>query len=267
MNNILTRIIEQKKIEIAKLDLVALRQFAWQSPRPRDFISALRQTHGTDCVRLIAEIKRASPSKGILAAHLDLFQVADIYTQNGAAAISVLTDEKFFLGKLETLRELRFSHAARLPLLRKDFIIDESQLFEARANGADAVLLIVAALTDDARFTDLHACARELGLTSLVEVHNPVETERALRLKGINLIGINNRNLETFEVSLDTTEQIRPMIPAGITVVSESGIFNSEDVARLSKAGVDAVLVGEALVTAPDIPAKVQELSSVRSAQ
>ena len=117
------------------------------------------------------------------------------------------------------------------------------------------------------RFTDLHACARELGLTSLVEVHNPVETERALRLKGINLIGINNRNLETFEVSLDTTEQIRPMIPAGITVVSESGIFNSEDVARLSKAGVDAVLVGEALVTAPDIPAKVQELSSVRSAQ
>ena len=264
MNNILARIIEQKKMEIAKLDLPALRQFAWQSPQPRDFITVLRPTQETGCVRLIAEIKRASPSKGILAAHLDLFQVADIYTQNGAAAISVLTDEKFFLGKLETLRELRFSQSARLPLLRKDFIIDESQLFEARANGADAILLIAAALTDDARFADLHACALELGMTPLVEVHNRVETERSLQINGINLIGINNRNLETFEVSLDTTEQIRPLIPAGITVVSESGIFNADDVARLAKAGVDAVLVGEALVTALDIPAKARELSSVR---
>src|SRR6185436_5530564 len=157
-------------------------------------------------------------------------------TQNGASAISVLTDEKFFLGKLETLRELRFTHKSELPLLRKDFIIDEIQLDESRANGADAVLLIAAALTDDALFADLHACALSLGLTALVEVHNEGETERALNLKDVKLIGINNRNLATFEVSLETTERVRPMIPAGITVVAESGIFNATHVERLAKA-------------------------------
>ncbi len=162
---------------------------------------------------LIAELKRASPSKGILAPHLDLFQVAEIYAQNGASAISVLTDEKFFLGKLETLRELRFTRKSELPLLRKDFIIDEVQLYESRANGADAILLIAAALTDDRHFADLHALALELGLTPLVEVHDEAETERALKLKDVRLIGINNRNLATFEVSLETTERIRPMIP------------------------------------------------------
>ena len=262
MTNILASIIEQKKIEIARLDSAALRQAAEQSPRPRDFRAAISQTPG-GAVCLIAELKRASPSKGILAAHLDLFQVADIYAQNGASAISVLTDEKFFLGKLETLRELRFTHQIGLPLLRKDFIIDESQLFEARANGADAVLLIAAALTDDARFSDLHACALDLGLTPLVEVHNQTETARSLNLRGLKMIGINNRNLETFEVSLATTEQLRPLIPADIKVVAESGIFKAEDVIRLAKAGVDAVLVGEALVTASDIPAKVCELAGV----
>jgi len=263
MSNILASIIAQKKIEVARLDKAALRQAAEESPPPRDFTSALINKPGHAAVRLIAELKRASPSKGILAAHLDLFQVADLYAQNGAAAISVLTDEKFFLGKLETLRELRFRRATSLPLLRKDFMIDESQLFEARAHGADAVLLIAAALTDDARFADLHACALELGLTALVEVHNQAETGRALRLKGIKLIGINNRNLETFEVSLSTSELLRPMIPAGVTVVAESGIFNSADVTRLAQAGVDAILVGEALVTALDIPAKVRELAGV----
>jgi indole-3-glycerol phosphate synthase len=211
--------------------------------------------------RLIAELKRASPSKGILAAHLDLFQVADLYAQNGAVAISVLTDEKFFLGKLETLSKLRFVHKLELPLLRKDFLIDEVQLYESRANGADAVLLIAAALTDDRHFADLHALALELDLTPLVEVHNEAEAERALKLSNIRLIGINNRNLATFEVSLETTERIRPMIPDTITVVSESGIFAASDVERLSKANVDAILVGEALVTSADIAAKVRELS------
>lgn len=270
--NILEKILDQKRLEIAALDAPALRRAAQSSPAPRDFLAAItprlsgeetgvmpRRRFGLR-PSLIAELKRASPSKGILAPHLDLFQVADIYSQNGAAAISVLTDEKFFMGKLETLRQLRITNY-QLPLLRKDFIIDETQIYEARANGADAILLIAAALTDDKRFADLHACALSLGLTALVEVHDEAETERALKIPNIQLIGINNRNLATFDVTLETTERLRPMISPGIVVVAESGIFTAGDVDRLAKANVDAILVGEALVTADDIPAKVRELS------
>jgi indole-3-glycerol phosphate synthase len=287
--SILAQIIEHKKMEIAALDAQALRLSAEQSPAPRDFLSAISPLPAGEGdpkgrVRsrpsLIAELKRASPSKGLLAPHLDLFQVADLYTQNGASAISVLTDEKFFMGSLDTLRQLRnMQYAVRntqhatsspsqspitnpqLPLLRKDFIIHETQLYESRANGADAILLIAAALTDDILFADLHACALSLGLTALVEVHDEEETERALKLKDVKLIGINNRNLATFDVTLETTEKLRPMIPSEIAVVAESGIFNANDVERLSKANVDAILVGEALVTSDDIPAKVRELS------
>ena len=164
------------------------------------------------------------------------------------------------MGSLGTLRQLRITNH-QLPILRKDFIIDESQIYESRANGADAILLIAAALTDDILFADLHACALSLGLTALVEVHDETETERALKLKDVKLIGINNRNLATFDVSLETTERIRSMISPEIAVVVESGIFNASDVERLSKAKVDAILVGEALVTSDDIPAKVRELS------
>jgi len=267
--NILEKIIEHKKLEIAALDAQALHRAADSSPTPRDFLAALTRFPsptgeglGGRRVRLIAELKRASPSKGILAPHLDLFQVADIYTQNGASAISVLTDEKFFMGSLETLRQLRFTNHP-LPLLRKDFIIDEVQLYESRANGADAILLIAAALTDDKHFADLHACALSLGLTALVEVHDEAETERALELKDVKLIGINNRNLATFDVTLETTEKLRPLIPSEIAVVAESGIFDASDVERLSKANVDAILVGEALVTSENIPAKVRELSGI----
>ena len=267
--NILEKIIAQKKLEIAALDASSLRRAAEQSPAPRDFLAAIKRRRFAPRPSLIAELKRASPSKGILAPHLDLFQVADIYTQNGAAAISVLTDEKFFQGKLETLRELRArnltpdtSHVT--PLLRKDFTIDESQIYEARANGADAILLIAAALTDDSHFADLHACALSLGLAALVEVHDEAETERALKLKDVKLIGINNRNLATFEVSLTATERLRPMIPSDIAVVAESGIFTASDVERLSKINIDAILVGEALVTSEDIPAKVRELSGYK---
>ena len=269
--NILEKILEHKKTEIAALDAQALRLATESSPAPRDFLSALTPTplpkgEGPGVrVSLIAELKRASPSKGILAPHLDLFQVADIYTQNGASAISVLTDEKFFMGKLETLRELRFDRKSELPLLRKDFIIHEVQLYESRLNGADAILLIAAALTDDKLFADLHTTALELGLTPLVEVHDEAETERALKLKAVKLIGINNRSLATFNVTLETTEKLRPMIPSGIAVVAESGIFSASDVERLSKANVDAVLVGEALVTSADISAKVRELSGQTS--
>src|SRR6266508_1387963 len=260
--SILEKIIEHKKMEIAALDAQALRRAAESSPAPRDFLAAIKRRVSRS-PSLIAELKRASPSKGILVPYLDLFQVADIYTQNGSSAISVLTDEKFFMGKLETLRELRFTHKSELPLLRKDFIIDEVQLYEARANGAEAILLIAAALTDDELFADLHTIALEFGLTSLVEVHDEAETERALKLKGVKLIGINNRNLATFEVSLETTERLRPMIPSDIAVVAESGIFTSSDVERLSKANVDAILVGEALVTSKDIGEKVRELSGM----
>ncbi|HET6824091.1 MAG TPA: indole-3-glycerol phosphate synthase TrpC [Anaerolineales bacterium] len=267
--SILAEILEHKRTEIATLDAKSLRRTAEASPVPRDFLAAvspLPMAEGVEVSvrpRLIAELKRASPSKGILAPHLDLFQVADIYAQNGASAISVLTDEKFFLGKLETLRELRFTRKSELPLLRKDFIIEEVQLYESRANGADAVLLIAAALTDDQHFADLHALALELRLMPLVEVHDEMETERALKLKNTSLIGINNRNLATFDVSLETTERIRPMIPGEVTVVAESGIFTAQNVERLAIANVDAILVGEALITADDIGAKVRELSGV----
>ena len=248
-------------MEIAALDAPALRRAAHSSPAPRDFLSAIQRRRFGLRPSLIAELKRASPSKGLLAPHLDLLQVADIYAQNGAATVSVLTDEKFFLGKLETLRELRFTHKSELPLLRKDFILDETQIYESRANGADAILLIAAALTDDSLFADLHACALSLGLAALVEVHDEVETERALKIPDVKLIGINNRNLATFDVSLETTERLRPMIPSEIAVVAESGIFTTQDVERLAKANVDAILIGEALVTSEDIPAKVRELS------
>ncbi len=266
--NILEKIIAQKKLEIAALDASALRRAAEQSPAPRDFLAAIKRRRFGLRPSLIAELKRASPSKGILAPHLDLFQVADIYTQNGAAAISVLTDEKFFQGSLDTLRQLRQSQSPitnyQLPLLRKDFIIDSSQIYEARANGADAILLIAAALTDDKHFADLHACALSLGLTALVEVHDEAETERALKLKDVKLIGVNNRNLATFEVSLATTERLRPMISPDIAVVAESGIFTAADVDRLANINIDAILVGEALVTSEDIPAKVRELSGLQ---
>ena len=270
MTDILEQIIVHKKTEVAALDAQTVRRAAQDSPAPRDFLAAIsplpmgegpgvRARHSS----LIAELKRASPSKGILAPHLDLFEVADIYTEHGASAISVLTDEKFFLGKLETLRELRFRRQSKLPLLRKDFILNEIQLYESRANGADAVLLIVAALPDDKHLAGLHALALELGLTPLVEVHNEEETERALKLKDVRLIGINNRDLATFDVSLTTTERLRPIIPAEISVVAESGIFTASDVERLARAHVDAILVGEALMTSEDLPAKVRELSGL----
>jgi indole-3-glycerol phosphate synthase len=280
--SILAEIIAHKQIEIATLDARSLRRAAEASPVPRDFLAAVSPSPlhpspsgrgdggegegpgARGAPRLIAELKRASPSKGILAPHLDLLEVADIYSQNGACAMSVLTDGKFFLGKLETLYKLRFDRKSELPLLRKDFMIDEVQLYESRANGADAILLIAAALPDNKHFANLHALALDLGLTPLVEVHHEAETERALQLKDICLIGINNRNLATFEVSLETTERIRPMIPSDITVVAESGIFTVADVERLAQANIDAILVGEALVTAKDIGAQVRELSGAK---
>jgi indole-3-glycerol phosphate synthase len=261
MSDILSKILEQKKVEVAHLEVSSLQKAAWQSPLPRDFLAAVKSQGTGKPIRLIAELKRASPSKGVLAAHLDLLKIADIYTKNGAAAISVLTDEKFFQGKLETINQLRSANGISLPLLRKDFIIDESQIFESRANSADAILLIAAAIPDTVQLADLHACAQDLNLTVLMEVHDEHEVERVLRIDGIMLIGINNRNLATFEVSLETTERLRSMIPPQLTIVSESGILSSNDVRRMANAHLDAILVGEALITSPDLPAKVRELA------
>jgi indole-3-glycerol phosphate synthase len=262
--SLLEKILDRKRAEIAALNARSLRRAAASSPAPRDFSAAIQRRRIGPRPGLIAELKRASPSRGILAAGLDLFRAAELFAENGAAAISVLTDGEFFMGSLETLRELRFGRKSSLPLLRKDFILDEAQLYESRANGADAVLLIAAALTDDRLLADLHAAALGLGLAALVEVHDEAEAERALALKEVNLIGINNRDLGSFAVALETTERIRPLIPAGIAVVSESGIFGGADLERLSRARVDAVLVGEALMIAEDIGAKVRELSGVR---
>ncbi len=264
MTGILGEIIAHKQLEAAQLDRLALRQAALVAPMPRDFRAAVARGGREQPPRLIAELKLASPSKGMLAPDLDVAQTAEVYTQNGAAAISVLTDSRYFGGKLASLRSLRLEQHVPIPLLRKDFIIDEGQMYESRANGADAILLIVAAFEDRGRLAALHCLALELGLTPLVEVHNEREIERALKLPGILLIGINNRDLCTFEKRLQTTERLRPMIPASIPVVAESGIVSAHDVERMAEAHADAVLVGEALVTAPDIPAKVRELAGLQ---
>jgi indole-3-glycerol phosphate synthase len=257
----LARILAYKRAEIASLDLDAQRAAAADAPPARPFLPPLPE--GTPgAVRLVAELKRASPSRGLLAPHLDPHELARLYADNGAAAISVLTDEHFFLGKLEILTALRCAAEPLPPLLRKEFILTAAQVYQTRAAGADAVLLIAAALPDDAELADLHALARSLGLAPLVEVHTAAELARALRLPDLEWVGINNRNLETFEVDVKTTMLLRPQVPPGVRVVSESGIFTRADVARLAAAGVDAALVGEALVTASDIAAKVRELSS-----
>ena len=222
---------------------------------PRDFEAALAPRPGRACV--IAEVKKASPSRGVLAADFDPVTLAATYAEHGAAAISVLTDEKYFQGRLDLLREIR--NRVSTPLLRKDFVIDEYQVWESRAAGADAMLLIVSIL-DDPLLGDLHAAAKGLGLATLVEVHTAEELDRALAI-GARVIGINNRDLRTFETHLDTTLALAPSIPPGPIVVSESGVFTAADVRRVLDAGAHAILVGEALVKAPDVGAKLRELS------
>ncbi|MFN3704767.1 MAG: indole-3-glycerol phosphate synthase TrpC [Thermoflexales bacterium] len=242
--------------------LAEMRRLAEQSPSPsRHFHRALQHADGR--VALIAEIKRASPSKGeLVRGDFNPLSIAKVYAENGASAISVLTDEQFFQGSLEYLRAVR--HETALPVLRKDFIVDEYQVYEARAAGADAVLLIVAAL-DQAQLRDLHTLASSLGMTPLVEVHDEAETERALRI-GAQVIGVNNRDLRTFTVDMHTTARCAALLNGEkhITLVSESGIFTAEDVARVSRMGARAVLVGESLITAPDIAAQVRALAGVR---
>jgi indole-3-glycerol phosphate synthase len=222
-----------------------------QAP-PRDFAGALIG----DRIRLIAEIKRASPSKGLLCANLDATALARTYTQGSAAAISVLTASEYFRGSFADLETVRSQ--VDLPLLCKDFIVDRYQIHEARAHGADAILLIAAILTQ-VEMKALLDTAHSLGMAALVEVHNHDELKKALGVSP-GIIGINNRNLEDFSVNLETTTKLLHFIPSGVVVVSESGIHSRDDVLRLQQAGVNAILVGEALVTSPDPASKIAEL-------
>ncbi len=256
---VLDEIISHKRSELERVrrdvPVAELEAKCRRLPPALDFEAALRPGRA-ERVRLIAEVKRASPSAGVLAAGLDPVAQARTYASAGAAAISVLTDEKYFRGALQDLIAVRA--AVGVPLLRKEFIVDEYQLWEARAAGADAVLLIVAAL-DRARLTDLMKAATSIGLATLVEVHAGDELEEALAA-GAPVIGVNNRNLQTLTTSLEASLALLPRIPAGRIAVSESGIGSRADVERVRAAGAHAILVGEALVRAPDVAGKVEEL-------
>ena len=272
--NILDKIVEQKKREVAQLParLIAvgdLRDAMLEHGERRDFIAALRKPNRGD-IALIAEVKKASPSMGVICKDFDAVRIAKEYEAAGASCLSVLTDEKFFQGSLDYLRQIRA--AVKLPLLRKDFIIDERQILEAIEWGADAILLIVAILSDE-QLAKFHSLASEARLSILVEVHDEEELERALKISPA-LIGVNNRNLKTFKVDLATTERLAAKLKSGIgfqpvsdrqdacltLLVAESGINSRADVERLKKCGAGAILVGESLMKQDDIGAKVREL-------
>lgn len=250
--NILDKIVAVKREEIAtakaKRDFASLRREAESLGGVRDFVGALRTRITAGRAGVIAEVKKASPSKGVLRAHFVPAEIAASYERGGAACLSVLTDERFFQGSAACLQQARA--ACALPVLRKDFMVDAYQVAEARAMGADCILLIAACL-DDAQMADLEAQAFALGLAVLVEVHDGAELERALRLK-TPLLGINNRNLRTFEVTLDTTLGLLAQVPADRLLVTESGILGRADVQRMRAAGVHAFLVGEAFMRAAD---------------
>jgi indole-3-glycerol phosphate synthase len=234
------------------------------APPPMDFVAALRAKQP---IALIAEVKKASPSKGLLRPGFDPLELASAYAQNGAAAISVLTDARYFQGKLDYLTgirdELKGAMGAKRPaLLRKDFIFHPYQVQEARAAGADALLLIAAILKDE-ELADLLALTHKVGLEALIEVHDREELERVLPLQP-RLIGVNNRDLRDFSVDLNTCIRLRQYVPAGVCFVAESGIFTAADVARLSREGIDAILVGEALVKAKNVGQKVKELMGTK---
>lgn len=257
---ILDRINRRKREEIAersvRVPLAALRERATAQSPARGFVAALRRKVAAGQPAVIAEIKRASPSKGLIRADWDVPAIARGYEAGGAACLSVLTDVDFFQGADDYLVAARA--ACALPAIRKDFIIDDYQVVEARALGADAILLIVASL-DDAQLAALYATARGLGLDVLVEVHDRRELERALKL-GIDLVGINNRDLHTFEVTLETTYKLLSMIPPEVLVVTESGINSRQDVAAMRARNVHAFLVGESFMRAPEPGAKLKEL-------
>ena len=260
MSDILQRILARKREEVeaqrARVPLAELQSRIAAAPPLRGFAQALRSRIGDGEAAVIAEVKKASPSKGVIRADFDPAAIARSYEAGGAACLSVLTDVDFFQGADGYLIAAR--EACSLPVLRKDFVVDEYQLHEARALGADAVLLIAAAL-DDAQLAGFAALAAGLGLDALAEVHDAAELERVLRLP-LPLVGVNNRDLRTFEVSLDTTLALKDAIPADRVLVTESGIAAPADVARMRTAGVHAFLVGEAFMREPDPGAALRRL-------
>ena len=259
MAEILTEIVDVKRLEVERLKVEAPisrleERIAKQKP-PLNFAGALMGTS----MRIIAEVKKASPAKGLLRADFDPGSLATTYVENGAAAISVLTNAVHFQGSIEDMEAVhKVATSKGIPVLRKEFIFDPYQVYEARAHGADAILLIVATLTPDA-LRALREVAEKFWMQCLVEVHDEEELEVALD-SGAEIIGINNRDLRTFKSDLEVTERLAPQIPADKIVVSESGISNRDHIQRVGQAGAHAALVGEALVTAPDVGAKLREL-------
>ena len=257
--SILDEIVAHKRQELGRrrheVSRGELERRSATRPAPRDFSRALTPEPGG--VRLLAEVKKASPSRGVLAESFDPLALAETYAKHGAAALSVLTDEKYFQGSLEFLTAIR--EGVDVPILRKDFTLDEYQVWEARAAGADAVLLIVSIL-EAAELRDLREAAAGLGLAALVEAHTASEIDVALAA-GARIVGINNRDLKTFETRIETSLELLPLIPRDVIAVSESGFFSGDQVRTVAAAGAHAVLVGEALVRAPDVAAKVRELA------
>ena len=260
MSDILNKIVAVKREEIAaaisRKSFAAVRADAESRVLTRDFVGALRAKIKVGQAAVIAEVKKASPSKGVLREEFIPADIAQTYEENGAACLSVLTDRQFFQGEPDFLKQARAS--CSLPVLRKDFMVDPYQIYESRAMGADCILLIAACL-DDAQMGDLEGIARSLDMAVLVEVHDAPELARALKLK-TPLIGINNRNLRTFEVSLETTLALRQDVPSDRLLVTESGIQARADVQRMREAGVHAFLVGEAFMRAPDPGEALAEL-------
>jgi indole-3-glycerol phosphate synthase len=258
---VLEEILAAKRDEVTMLHRPAtrdlLRRTALAAPPPRDFAASLRRADGR--LAVIGEVKRRSPSKGELAPDLDPARTAKAYEAGGAAAISVLTDRVFFDGSVDDLRAAR--GACELPVLRKDFTIDEVQVFESRAIGADALLLVVAAVPDDALLADLHALASELGLAALVEAHDAAEIERALGI-GATLVGVNSRDLATFREDLDGAAELASCVPARVVAIAESSVRSADDARRMAAAGYDAVLVGEALVRAAEPEHLLREMGA-----
>ncbi len=251
LDEIMTHHRERLPKVMREIPLANLQAFTQVSPPPLDFYAALAQSG----VSLIAECKKASPSRGLMVRHYDAAQLARAYVLGGARAISVLTDGRHFQGSLEDLRNVR--EAVNVPILRKDFIFDPYQLYEARAAGADAILLIAAVLGDN-QIAELQSLAQQLGMNAVIEVHSEEELQRVLNLSP-RIVGVNNRNLQTFEVDFANTARLRSMIPAEILTIGESGLKTADDVRQMRDIGVDAILVGETLVRSKHLPQTLEE--------